>query len=133
MSSNTSMVFKRGELRILSAALIEANRDKSISEVAALHVENFGFYEHKVAVVHVRWMLREGLVNDAADLMEKWSRRNDKSLVKAPKIKAPKVTETEVEASETPAPTEGKSMKAKKIKKAKVVAEVPAEAELETA
>ena len=116
--SNTSRTFARGELRILSAALIEANRDKTISEVAALHVRDFGFHEFKVAVVHIRWMLREGLVNDASTLAETWSRKNEKVVFTV----APPV-----DSEETKAP------KAKRIRpsraKKKAVAEVEAATE----
>lgn len=110
--SNTSRVFARGELRILSAALIEANRDKTISEVAALHVSEFGFYEFKVAVIHIRWMLREGLITNASELMERWSRKSEK--VKAP---AP-VTEAEAEAPAA-VTTKPKRVRPSRAKKAK--------------
>jgi len=113
-NSNTSREFKRGELRVLSAALIEANADKTISEVAALHVRDFGFHEFKVAVIHIRWMLRENLVANAEALAERWSRKNEKvTLVVAPSV------EDEVEA-----PVKAKRVRPSRSKKKAVEAEV---------
>jgi len=68
---------KRGELRTLSAALIEKYQSCTFDEIAQLHVEAFGF-KLPTARIHIRWMIREGLVNNGAVISERWPRRGRK-------------------------------------------------------
>lgn len=69
---------KRGELRILSASLIEQNSSKSFDEIVQLHIEAFEF-DMPTARTHIRWMIREGLVIDGENISKNWPRRARKS------------------------------------------------------
>jgi hypothetical protein len=56
--------FGRGEVRKLSIDLIEKNRDEPFDLIVDLTTEAFGMTKSQ-ARSHVRWLVREGLVNKA--------------------------------------------------------------------
>jgi DNA-binding transcriptional ArsR family regulator len=93
--------FGRGEVRKLSIDLIEKNRDEPFDTIVELTSEAFGMTQPQ-ARSHVRWLVREGLVNKAEELQASWPKR-------ARKVKAEK-------------PTKAKKTKSKKTATVKTTA-----------
>ncbi len=101
----TTPIFKRGEVRKLSIELVERYSAEPFETVVELTSEAFGFTKEQ-ARTHIRWLVREGLVNKT-DGINAWPKRARK--VKVEKVakkaakKAKKTTSKSTKVSKTPA------------------------------
>jgi hypothetical protein len=110
--------FKRGEIRALSIQIVEKNSAEPFETVVDLTAEAFGWQKAQ-ARTHVRWLVREGLVNKTPGI-EAWPKRARKE----------KTAETKVKAKSKTTKTKSKSTKV--AKKTEAVAETTVQPKADT-
>jgi len=66
--------FARGDFRRRSVELVEANLSLPLDEIVAIIAESFEM-ELPAARTHVRWLVREGFVNDPKGYIKSWPKR----------------------------------------------------------
>lgn len=101
--------FKRGEIRALSISIVEKNSAEPFETVVDLTSEAFGWQKGQ-ARTHIRWLVREGLVNKTPGI-EAWPKR-------ARKEKSAEAKVTKTKAAKKTAKTKSKSTKVAKTTEA---------------
>src|SRR5689334_11884088 len=71
----TARKFKRGEARRISVEAIEANIRKPFEEIVTIVAEALGFSKTK-SRGHIRWLHREGYINDKGGATKDWPKRS---------------------------------------------------------
>lgn len=84
--------FKRGEIRGLSISIVERNSAEPFETIVDLTAEAFGWQKAQ-ARTHIRWLVREGLVNKTESILA-WPKRARKEKTAVEKVKKTKTAKS---------------------------------------